>query len=257
MTGVSLVTGANGHLGSNLVRALLDDGQQVRASVRGAGRGDPVTGLAARIVYADLMDKPTLPAALAGVDTLYQVAGVFRPWARDPRRDIVVPNVEGTRNILRAAADAGVRRVVYVSSSTTVIPPPGSNIATESNWRADFVGNPYVQAKTQAERLAWQLAPQLGLDMVSVVPSTMVGPVYGPLSLSMTLLDRILRGKLPAAPDFCFTYVDVRDVAQAMITAAGQGRTGERYLLAGDRATGIIRLAELARLASPQASMPR
>ncbi len=102
-----------------------------------------------------------------------------------------------------------------------------------------------------------QLASQLSLKMVSVLPSTIVGQVYGPLSLSMTVLDRVLRGKLATAPDFYFTFVDVRDVAQGMIAASGKGRAGERYLLAGDQPTGIRRLAELAGEASPRARTPR
>lgn len=257
MAEISLVTGANGHLGSNLVRALLGAGRKVRASVRDAGRGGPVADLGAEVVCADLMNPGSLDGALAGVDTLYQVAGVFRHWARQPERDIVAPNVEGTRNIVRAAARAGVRRVVYVSSSTAVAAAPGSDTASERDWRSEFLGNPYARAKTQAERVALDLAGRLDLDLVSVLPSTIVGPVYGPLSLSMTLPDRIMRGALPAAPDFRFTYVDVRDVAEAMITAAGKGRAGERYLLAGDEPMSVTRLAELACQVSPQARMPR
>jgi dihydroflavonol-4-reductase len=257
MDEISLVTGANGHLGSNLVRALLAEGRQVRASVRDASRAGPVTGLGTQLAYADLMNPGSLADALAGVDTLYQVAGVFRHWSRHPEQDIVIPNVEGTRNILRAAARAGVRRVVYVSSSTTLAPPTGSQAVSEVSWRTDFLGNPYVKAKTLAEQLALELAGELDLDLVSVLPSTIVGPVYGPLALSMTLPDRIIRGTLRTAPDFSFTYVDARDVAQAMITAAGKGRAGERYLLAGDQSISVTRLAELACEVSAQARLPR
>ena len=257
MSEISLVTGANGLLGSNLVRALRAEGVQVRASVRDASRSGPAAGLGAEIVYADLMNPGSLADALAGVDTLYQVAGVFRHWSPDPRRDIVLPNVEGTRNVLQAAARAGVRRVVYVSSSSTLAPPPGSGQVNERDWRSDFFGNHYARAKTQAERVAWEVAGRMDLDMATVLPSTIVGPAYGPLALSMTLLDRIVRGKLSVAPDLHFTYIDVRDVAQAMIAAAGQGRAGERYLLAGDRAISVTRLAELARQVSAQARVPR
>jgi dihydroflavonol-4-reductase len=257
MREISLVTGASGLLGSNLVRALRAEERQVRASVRDASRAGPTAGLGAEVVYADLMNPGSLADALAGVDTLYQVAGVFRHWSRDPERDIILPNVAGTRNVLQAAARAGVRRVVYVSSSTTLAPPPGSSQVSERDWRTDFLGNPYSRAKTQAEQVAWEVAGRMGLDMVTVLPSAIVGPVYGPLALSMTVVDRILRGTLPAAPDFHFTYIDARDVARAMIAASGQGRPGERYLLAGDRAMSVTRLAELACQVSAQARVPR
>ena len=257
MSEISLVTGANGLLGGNLVRALRAEGRQVRASVRDASRGGPAAGLGAEIVYADLMNPGSLADALAGVDTLYQVAGVFRHWSPDPQRDIVLPNVAGTRNVLQTAARAGVRRVVYVSSSSTLAPPAGSSQVNEHDWRADFLGSPYARAKTQAEQVAWEVAGRTGLDMTAVKPSTIVGPAYGPLALSMTLLDRILRGKLSVAPDLHFTYIDARDVAQAMIAAAGRERAGERYLLAGDRAMSVTRLAELACQVSAQARVPR
>ena len=84
------------------------------------------------------------------------------------------------------------------------------------------------------------------MDMVSVLPATIVGPAYGPLALPMTLLDRILRGALSAAPDLQFTYLDAATSPGGMITVAAQGRAGERYLLAGDQAMSITRLAELA-----------
>jgi dihydroflavonol-4-reductase len=119
MIKLNLVTGANGHLGNNLVRALLDSGEQVRASVRDTTNTAPFEGLDCEIVQADLMDKDSLLHALEGVDTLYQVAAVFKHWARDPQRDIIEPNLQGTRNVLEAAAEKKVRRVVYVSSEVT------------------------------------------------------------------------------------------------------------------------------------------
>ncbi len=133
----------------------------------------------------------------------------------------------------------------------------GSGPIDEAGWRTDDLGNPYVRAKTEAERLAWRLASQLGLEMVSALPSTIVGPSFERLSLSMGLLDRVIRGKLTAAPDFRFTFVDVRDVAQGILAAAEKGRAGQRYLLAGDQSMGMRRLAELAREFSPDVRPPR
>src|SRR5215216_1757177 len=111
MTGLSLVTGANGHLGNNLVRTLLKRGERLRAGVRNLVNAEPLAGLGSEVVRCDLMDKDSLIEALEGVETLYQVAAVFRNWARDPEQEIIRPNLEGTRNVLRAAAESGVRRV--------------------------------------------------------------------------------------------------------------------------------------------------
>src|SRR5918994_3478784 len=113
MARLSLVTGANGHLGNNLVRTLLERGEQVRAGVRNPANTEAFEGLGSEVVRVDLMDKVSLMEALEGVQTLYQVAAVFRLWARDPEQEIIQPNLEGTRNVLEAAAESGVRRVIY------------------------------------------------------------------------------------------------------------------------------------------------
>src|SRR5690606_32391801 len=121
MSNQILVTGANGHLGNNVVRALLAQGEtHVRASVRNPQVKAPFAGLDCEVVAADLMDKESLRRALKGVDTLYQVAAVFKHWARNPQRDIIDPTVQGTRNIMEAAAEQGVNKIVYVSSSVTL-----------------------------------------------------------------------------------------------------------------------------------------
>ena len=159
MTKINLVTGANGHLGNNLVRALLARGETVRASVRNPENTTPFEGLDCEIVQADLMDKDSLLRALNGVDTLYQVAAVFKHWAPDPQKEIIEPNLQGTRNVLEAAAEQGVRRVVYVSSEVTL--EHNASPVNESTWRTEFHNNPYVKSKTESEQLAWQLAEQL------------------------------------------------------------------------------------------------
>ena len=120
MSKLCLVTGANGHLGNTLVRALLARGDKVRAGVRNLDNRTPFEGLACELVYAELQDKTAMRKALEGVDVLYQVAAVFRHWARDPYEEIILPNINGTRLLLEAAAEAGVRRIVYVSSVAAV-----------------------------------------------------------------------------------------------------------------------------------------
>jgi dihydroflavonol-4-reductase len=252
-----LVTGANGHLGNNLVRALLERGREVRASVRTLRVKKPLEGLDCQVVHADLMDGDSLEAALDGVDTLFQVAAPFRMWARKPERDIVQPSVDGTCNILDAASNEGVKKVVHVSSILTL----GSTSTpekplTEDGWNEAPI-HPYIAAKVQAERMALKYAEDMGCDIVSVLPGSMVGPhLYGHLTPTMSLLRRILANRMPVDPNFSLNIVDVRDVAQGLISAEKKGRMGERYILANDRVWTTGEIAEFATTMDPAVQMP-
>lgn len=253
MAGLSLVTGASGHLGNNLVRALVERGEQVRAGVRNPMNAGPLEGLGCETVRCELMDKGSLLEALKGVETLYQVAAVFRHWARNPEKEIVRPNLQGTRNVIEAAAESGVRRVVYVSSIAALDKnsPHRKGPFDESTWNSHYYGNPYYRSKVESEKLAWRLARELGLDMVSVLPSAIVGPNCFRMTPSVGVLERVVKGKLPVDVNFRFNFVDVRDVAEGMVAAARKGRAGERYILAGDESMDIPRMVELAREFSP------
>jgi dihydroflavonol-4-reductase len=254
MSGLNLVTGANGHLGNNLVRALLDRGDRVRGSVRDPEIRAPFDGLDCEVVQADLLDRDALLRALEGVHTLYHVAAVVKHWSLDPREEIILPNVEGTRNILQAASNRGVARIVYVSSEITLddrISP-----VDESSWRTDDCGNPYARAKTDAERLAWELAGELGLNLVSVLPGTIVGPFCHRLTPTMKYLEQALNGEVFLDINFRFNFVDVHDVVDGMIAAADRGGTGQRYLLATERSLNNRRIIELAQERNSEVKMP-
>jgi dihydroflavonol-4-reductase len=214
----------------------------------------PFDGLSCEIVQADLMDKDSLLKALEGVDTLYQVAAVFRHWARDPQREIIEPNLQGTRNILEAAAAQGVGRIVYVSSEITL--DHHANPVNESTWRREFRGNPYVQSKTESEQLAWQLAKEFDLDMVSVLPGTIIGPHCFRLTPSMRYLQQALDGEVFVDVNFPFTFVDARDVAAGMIAAAQRGVRGERYLLVTEEPVNTQQVIALAQEINPGLRTP-
>lgn len=153
MTNICLVTGANGHLGNNLVRALLDKGEKVRASVRNVNYLEPFEGLDCEVVYADLLDREFLSKATKGVDTLYQVAAVYKIWAKNPEEEILCVNLEGTKNVLEIAAEQSVNKVVYVSSTAAL--DHSSVPMDETNWNSDFL-NPYYQSnKVQLGVRSW------------------------------------------------------------------------------------------------------
>ena len=170
MSNLNLVTGANGHVGNNLVRALLTNGETVRASVRNINNREPFTGLNCELVQADLMDKDSLRQAMDGVDSLYQVAAVLKTWSTKPEEEIIRPNLEGTRNVLKAAAEMGVRCIVYVSSVATLDKTQvlRDDYTDETCWSQNSYGNAYYESKVLSEKLAWQLAEQHNLNMVSV-----------------------------------------------------------------------------------------
>jgi dihydroflavonol-4-reductase len=254
MTPLNLVTGANGHLGNNLVRALLDRGDKVRASVRDARSHAALEDLECEVVSADLLDEDSLEGALDGVHTLYQVAAVVKHWSRHADEEVLRPAVEGTRNILQAAARQGVARIVHVSSEIAL----GTNRSPrdESTWRTEFYGNPYARAKTESEQLALALATELDLELISVLPGTIVGPHCFKLTPTMSYLQQAIRGEVFLDINLCFNFVDVRDLAAGMIAAAERGRGGERYLLATEHAVSNHRLLELAREFNPDVKIP-
>lgn len=254
MNTLSMVTGANGHLGNTLIRALLARGQQVRAGVRDPDRSPALNGLDCHVVRAELQDPDSLRQALQGVDVLYQVAAVFKHWARNPHAEIVDVNVQGTRNVLRAASEVGVRRVVYVSSVAAV----GHNgqRLDENSWNTDQ-NNPYYRSKILSERAAWETAQAYDLPMVTVLPSAIIGPHATRLTDTMGFLAAVLARKLVLDPNFYFNFVDVRDVADGLIRAAEKGRPGQRYILANQRASSLAEVIEALNTLYPGYRLPR
>ena len=259
MKKISLVTGANGHLGNNLVRELLKRGENVRASVRDLNDKEPFVGLDCEIVYADLMDKDSLRKALDGVDTLYQVAAVFKHWAQDPEKEIIIPNVCGTQNILEVANEANVRKIVYVSSvaALSLGNTNSKGKIDETTWLEDSHGNAYFDSKAQSEKRAWELAEKYDLDMVSVLPGAMIGGEFLKKTPTMIGFDSILLGKMKINYITEMTPIDVTDVAQGMIAASEKGVKGTRYILANDEPVTSDDILELAKKIVPSLEIPQ
>lgn len=259
MKKISLVTGANGHLGNNLVRELLKRGENVRASVRDLNDKEPFVGLECEVVYADLMDKESLHKALDGVDTLYQVAAVFKHWAQDPEKEIIIPNICGTQNIMEAAKEANVRKIVYVSSvaSLSLDKTNSKGKIDETTWLEESHGNAYFVSKAQSEKKAWEIAEKYDLDMVSVLPGAMIGGEFSKKTPTMIGFDSILLGKMKVNYISEMTPIDVTDVAQGMIAAAEKGIKGIRYILANEEPVSSDDILELARKFIPDLELPQ
>ena len=227
-----LVTGAAGFVGSAVARRLLAEGFEVRVMTRkGSDRGN-LEGLATEVVEGDLTDPASLRAAVAGCQALFHVAADYRLWVRDPR-PLYAANVDGTRHILEAAAQAGVQRIVYTSSVATLGLPKGGGVGDENTpvSLADMVGH-YKRSKFMAEEIARDLARQ-GAPVVIVNPSTPVGPRdRKPTPTGRMVLDAAA-GRMPAYVDTGLNIAHVDDIAEGHLLAFHHGAVGRRYVLGG------------------------
>jgi nucleoside-diphosphate-sugar epimerase len=241
-----LVTGGSGYLGGWCIAELLERGYDVRTTVRDLSREQQVRdSVASRVdpgdrltvLAADLTRDDGWADAVAGCDYVLHVASPFPPkQPRDPD-ELIVPAREGTLRVLRAALDAGVKRVVVTSSIAAIRLAKGAQARTltESDWTdpdADGL-TPYVRSKAIAERAAWELAKERGAeDRIAVVnPGAIIGPVLNDdLSYSLETVQRMLAG-MPGVPKLGFSLVDVRDVVElelAAMTSPAAG--GERFI---------------------------
>jgi len=229
----SLITGANGFVGSHLTRFLIQQGETVRVLVRPQSNASVLEGLPVEFAYGDLRDTRSLPSALRNVQRVYHVAADYRLWAKNPQ-EIYESNVNGTRNLLAAAHEAGIERFIYTSSVGTLVPPHPRELPDENTHLrlADMIGH-YKRSKFLAEQEALDAA-RLGQPVVIVNPTTPVGPGdWKPTPTGRIILD-FLNGKMPAYVDTGLNFVAVEDVAKGHWLAAERGRPGERYIL-GDR----------------------
>ncbi|MGH8298314.1 MAG: hopanoid-associated sugar epimerase [Steroidobacteraceae bacterium] len=232
----ALVTGATGFVGAAVARALLAEGWQVRALVRGGSDRRNVAALAVEQIVGDLTDISSLEPALDGCEGVFHVAADYRLWAPQPQQ-LYRTNVEGTGNLLDAARRVAVRRIVYTSSVATVGLPPDGRPGAEDTavGLADMIGH-YKRSKFLAEARAREAAAG-GAPVVIVNPSTPIGPGdVKPTPTGQIVLDAA-RGRTPAYVDTGLNIVHVDDVAAGHLLAFHRGRIGERYILGGEDMT--------------------
>ena len=264
MSAEVLVTGGSGYLGTRLIATLLREGREVRATVR-FGEGEEGVRQAVRrgeaddagleVVTADLTSDDGWLAALEGVEEVHHVASPI-PTAQPADPDeLIAPAREGTVRVLRAARDAGARRVVLTSSFAAVgYSPKAVRDYTEADWTDPDTSGlaPYPRSKAIAERAAWDFVETEGSDteLVVVNPTFIAGPsLVAALRSSLAAFKAIIEGTMPALPRQRFGVVDVRDVADAHIAAmATPSAARKRYLLLADGPTITwLGLAEMLR----------
>lgn len=249
---VTVVTGGTGFVGSHLVRMLCERGASVRLLVRSTSRLDVLSGLTFETVIGDLRDADSLNALCADCSVLYHVAADYRLWARDSR-ELYESNVDGTANLLHAAQECGVRRVVY-TSTVGCLGNPGNGVPGSEDTPvqlSDMAGN-YKRSKFLAEQVAMDYSSR-GLDVVVVNPSTPVGPADHKPSPTGQIIVDFLNGRIPAYVNTGLNLIDVRDVAIGHILAAERGRTGERYILGCQNLTLAEILAMIAKVTGRKA----
>jgi dihydroflavonol-4-reductase len=228
----SLVTGANGFVGSHVARMLVERGERVKILVRPQSSLKALEGLPVEKVYGDLRDPKSLERAVQGTGRVFHVAADYRLGVSNPQ-EIYDANVAGTRNLLEASSRAGVRRIVVTSSVATIAVNRGDSLpneATEARLE-EMIGH-YKRSKFQAEKEALRAAHE-GMPVVVVNPTTPVGPGdWKPTPTGRIIVD-FLNGRMPAYVETGLNWVPVEDVAVGHWTAAERGRVGERYILGG------------------------
>jgi dihydroflavonol-4-reductase len=233
--GPVLVTGGTGFLGRWVVEELVQAGHQVRVLARGSSAHLEELGVEVIVgdVVQDLAGATPLAEAMAGCRALFHLAGFVSRDPDDGQRMMRV-HIDGTRRALTAAHAAGIGRVVLASTSGTIAVSREAVILDErAPSPVEIVGNwPYYLSKIYQEKLALDLGNTLGLEIVVVNPSLLLGP--GDVRQSSTGdVRRFLRRELPTIPEGGVNFVDARDAAAATVAALERGRAGERYLLGG------------------------
>lgn len=227
----ALVTGSTGFLGSTLVAALNERGIEVLGLRRTTSPDTALAGLSITPVIGDILDPKSLPRAMENVNWVFHLAAVA-----DHRRASVDAlyraNVEGARHVFQAAKDAGVKRVIFTSSSAALgVPRSGKPLMDESDqFNLKPEEFPYGYSKHLAEQILQEYVEQ-GLDAVTVLPSAVLGP-RDIKFIAGELIIQAIKGTVPAIPTGGLNYIDARDCIDGHIAAAEKGRCGERYLLA-------------------------
>ncbi len=254
----TLVTGGTGFLGSHLVRVLLERGEDVRCLVRSTSRRDNLQDLSVELVTGDLSDLDSIRKAIDGCSSVYHCAADYRLWCKNPA-EMYQSNLEGSNNIMRAAFDEGVQKIVYTSTVGCLGLAENGKPADEDTpvQISDMIGH-YKRSKFLAEEKVRDWASR-GLPVVIVNPSTPVGDFdIKPTPTGKIIVD-FLRGKMFGYVDTGMNLIDVRDCAEGHVLAAERGSPGNRYILGGRNLTLkelFDALGGVTGIASPKLKVP-
>jgi dihydroflavonol-4-reductase len=230
------LTGATGFVGHHVARALAAEGADLRLLVRKSSNLKNLEGIRGETHVGDLLEPESVRAGLEGCDAVMHVAADYRLWIRDPKT-MYRANVEGTRELLRMAREAGVRRVVYTSSVATMHFRTDGLVINEDTPVSikDMVGH-YKRSKFMAEQEAISAA-RAGQQIIILNPTTPIGPNDAKPTPTGRIFVDFLNGKFPAYMDTGLNLVDVAEVARTHVAALTVGKPGKRYILGGENLT--------------------
>lgn len=258
-----LVTGGSGFIAGHCILQLLAQGHLVRSTIRSLAREDPARAILEKagmmrgdslsFVAADLMSGQGWAEAVENIDVVLHVASPVQPGHVENEDSLIIPAREGTLRVLRAARDAGVKRVVLTSAFHAVSwgHPHNGHTFTEKDWTVvDGPGvDAYGKSKTLAERAAWDFMAREGgtMELTTMLPVAVMGPVLGhDISGANHVIQRMLEGAMPALPNLFIPIVDVRDVARAHVLAmTSKAAASERFLLSNGPALPLKGIAAI------------
>ena len=253
-----LITGATGFIGSNVAKKLIEAGFEVNALIRKSSNRLNIKGLPLKIFYGDLKDKESLEKAVKGCKGLFHVAAAYSFWSPDPDEFYKI-NVEGTKNVIQAAISAGVEKIVYTSSESTIKNSNNGKLADEGEMceLSELTGD-YKKSKLLAERKVMEFC-KCGYPVVIVNPTTPIGPGdVKPTPTGRIVLD-FLNKKMPAYVNTGLNIIDVEDVACGHLLAFEKGKIGQRYILGNKNLTlkQIFEIiADIANIKPPEVRIP-
>jgi dihydroflavonol-4-reductase len=252
------LTGATGFVGSHVARSYAEAGAQLRLLTRSSSNMAALEGIDAETVVGDLCRPSSLKSAIQGCDAVVHVAADYRLWVRDPQ-SMYAANVEGTRELLRIAREASVRRVVYTSSVATMGFKTDGTIVDEDTpvSIADMIGH-YKRSKFLGEQEAIKAA-QVGQQVMILNPTTPIGTADRKPTPTGQIIVDFLNRKFPAYVDTGLNLVDVGEVARMNLVALEHGTPGERYILGGENLTLkqiLDRMSSITGLPSPSMKVP-
>jgi dihydroflavonol-4-reductase len=252
------VTGATGFVGTHLARRLHRDGHDLVCLVRRHSRTAPLTALDAELVVGDVTNKKSMMTAMAGCGCAVNLANIYSLWEPDPAIYQSV-NIGGTKNVMEAALEADLPRVVHLST-VLVYGKPIDDPFSEASEPGRIRFSAYAESKYQGDLLAWRLHEERDLPLVVLYPGGILGP--GDDKFTGALIRRLMDRKLPARmfDDIGFTYVHVADVVDAIVASMTMSEAvGERYILGNERLTMAEfydTVCELAGVPPPRLALP-
>ncbi|MBB5057661.1 dihydroflavonol-4-reductase [Granulicella aggregans] len=252
------LTGATGFVGSHVARVYADAGAELRLLTRSSSNLASIEGMTAEVVVGDLREPEGLRAAITGCEAVVHVAADYRLWVRDPK-SMYAANVDGTRELLRIAREAGVRRAVYTSSVATMgFKKDGTIVNEDSPVSIDDMIGHYKRSKFLGELEAIKAA-RAGQKVMILNPTTPIGAGDAKPTPTGRIVVDFLNKNFPAYVETGLNLVDVNEVARMHLVALDSGTPGERYILGGENLTLkqiLDRMSAITGLPSPTMKVP-